>query len=158
MASTEQSRRDDLESLGYILVYFLKGELPWQGLPGMTSKEDKYQAICDKKLETTVDELCQDIPEEFATFINYAKSLRFTEVPDYCYLRKLLRDLFFSEGFEFDCIYDWTEEDEDSEEDIEVKNPALRNLDGRATTTNRTQPTLATAESGGNAPAVADES
>lgn len=57
----EQSRRDDLESLGYILVYFLKGALPWQGLPG-TTRKSKYQAIGDKKIETKLEKLCEGLP------------------------------------------------------------------------------------------------
>jgi len=57
----EQSRRDDLEALGYILVYFYKGSLPWQGLPAPT-KKSKYELIMQKKMDTTLDELCSDMP------------------------------------------------------------------------------------------------
>ena len=72
----EQSRRDDLEGLGYVLMYFLKGSLPWQGLHG-NNKRDKYQRIMDRKVNTTVDSLCQGFPSEFTTFINYTRQLRF---------------------------------------------------------------------------------
>lgn len=57
----EQSRRDDLESIGYLLVYLLKGELPWQGLKAKNKKE-KYKKIMDKKIEETPDAICKDIP------------------------------------------------------------------------------------------------
>lgn len=60
----EQSRRDDLEALGYIVVYFLKGELPWQGFKSK-SKEEKYFKIMEKKTEVTVEKLCSDLPGTF---------------------------------------------------------------------------------------------
>ena len=57
----EQSRRDDLEALGYIFIYFFKGILPWQGLKAKT-KAQKYEKISDKKLSTPIDELCKGSP------------------------------------------------------------------------------------------------
>lgn len=60
----EQSRRDDLESIGYLLVYFLKGELPWQGQKAKTKKE-KYKKIMEKKIAVTPDLLCEDIHGNF---------------------------------------------------------------------------------------------
>jgi len=103
----EQSRRDDLEALGYVLLYLGKGSLPWQGLKAQ-SKKQKYERIGEKKMATPVEVLCKGFPSEFATYLNYTKSLRFDDKPDYAYLRKLLRDLFIREGFEYDCIFDWT--------------------------------------------------
>lgn len=85
----EQSRRDDLETIGHVLLYFLRGSLPWQGLPGR-SKNEKYSNIKKKKLEVTVDELCKGHPEEFKEFMNYCRKLQFTEDPDY----KLILGLF----------------------------------------------------------------
>lgn len=103
----EQSRRDDLESIGYVLIYFCRGSLPWQGLTGAT-KSAKYQAISDKKVGTTVEQLCQGFPPEFANYLNYTRSLRFADKPDYAYLRKLFRDLFIRKGYVFDLVFDWT--------------------------------------------------
>lgn len=103
----EQSRRDDLESLGYVLMYFNRGSLPWQGLKGQVKKQ-KYEKISDKKMSTPVETLCKGFPSEFATFLNYARSLRFDDKPDYQYLRKLLRDLFMREGYKYDAVFDWT--------------------------------------------------
>ncbi|KAH3764037.1 casein kinase I [Pelomyxa schiedti] len=103
----EQSRRDDLESLGYVLMYFCRGSLPWQGLKADT-KRQKYDKISEKKLATSVEQLCKGFPSEFATFLTYCKSLHFEDKPDYAYLRKLLRNLFIKEGFKYDAVYDWT--------------------------------------------------
>ncbi|KAI9262737.1 kinase-like domain-containing protein [Sporodiniella umbellata] len=103
----EQSRRDDLESLGYILVYFCRGQLPWQGIRARTKKE-KYDKIMEKKMTTPADALCRGLHQEFAIYLNYVRSLRFDDKPDYSYLRKLFRDLFVREGFQYDYIFDWT--------------------------------------------------
>lgn len=102
----EQSRRDDLESLGYVLMYFNRGSLPWQGLKAAT-KRQKYERISEKKMSTPVDELCKGYPAEFATYLNYCKSLRFEEKPDYSYLRQLFRNLFHRQGFTYDYVFDW---------------------------------------------------
>lgn len=103
----EQSRRDDLESLGYVLMYFCRGSLPWQGLKA-TTKTQKYERISEKKMSTPIEVLCKGFPQEFATYLNYVRCLRFEDKPDYAYLRKLFRDLFFKEGFQNDYVFDWT--------------------------------------------------
>lgn len=103
----EQSRRDDLESLGFVLMYFLRGSLPWQGLRAGTKKE-KYEKICEKKVSTSIEALCRGYPTEFASYFHYCRSLRFDDKPDYTYLKKLFRELFIREGFHFDYIFDWT--------------------------------------------------
>ncbi|KAL9443608.1 hypothetical protein AB3S75_016885 [Citrus x aurantiifolia] len=103
----EQSRRDDLESLGYVLLYFLRGSLPWQGLKAATKKQ-KYDKICEKKLSTPIEVLCKSHPVEFASYIHYCHSLTFDQRPDYGFLKRLFRDLFSREGYEFDYIFDWT--------------------------------------------------
>ncbi|XP_044463516.1 casein kinase 1-like protein 3 isoform X1 [Mangifera indica] len=103
----EQSRRDDLESLGYVLLYFLRGSLPWQGLKAATKKQ-KYDKIREKKLSTSIEVLCKAHPVEFASYIHYCHSLTFDQRPDYGFLKRLFRDLFAREGYEFDYIFDWT--------------------------------------------------
>jgi len=103
----EQSRRDDLESLGYVMMYFCRGSLPWQGLKAATKKQ-KYDRIMEKKMTTPTEVLCRGFPNEFAIFLNYTRSLRFDDKPDYAYLRKLFRDLFVREGFQYDYVFDWT--------------------------------------------------
>eukprot|EP01096_Ripella_sp_DP13-Kostka_P016945 TRINITY_DN846_c0_g1_i2.p1 TRINITY_DN846_c0_g1~~TRINITY_DN846_c0_g1_i2.p1 ORF type:complete len:465 (+),score=153.52 TRINITY_DN846_c0_g1_i2:284-1678(+) len=102
----EQSRRDDLEALGYVLLYFARGSLPWQGLKAET-KTRKYEVISDKKLETSVDQLCRGLPAEFSNYLNYSRSLRFKDDPDYSYLRSMFRTLFIRSGYVYDFVYDW---------------------------------------------------
>lgn len=102
----EQSRRDDLESLGYVLMYFNRGSLPWQGLKAAT-KRQKYERISEKKMSTPIEELCKGYPAEFPMYLNYCRSLRFEERPDYAYLRQLFRTLFHSKGFTYDYVFDW---------------------------------------------------
>ncbi|KAG9075491.1 serine/threonine protein kinase [Ceratobasidium sp. UAMH 11750] len=103
----EQARRDDLESLAYVLMYFLPGQLPWQGLKAATKKQ-KYDRIMEKKMTTPTDLLCRGFPNEFGIFLNYCRALRFDDKPDYSYLRKLFRDLFVREGYQYDYVFDWS--------------------------------------------------
>ncbi|KAJ6808558.1 casein kinase 1-like isoform X1 [Iris pallida] len=103
----EQSRRDDLESLGYVLMYFLRGSLPWQGLKAGTKKQ-KYDKISEKKMLTPVEVLCKSYPSEFISYFHYCRSLRFDDKPDYSYLKRLFRDLFIRKGYQFDYVFDWT--------------------------------------------------
>jgi serine/threonine protein kinase len=102
----EQSRRDDLESLGYVLMYFNRGSLPWQGLRANTKKQ-KYQRICDTKRSVTIEQLCEGHPAEFSTYLSYCRSLRFEEKPNYAYLQDLLKQLFYRERFTYDDRLDW---------------------------------------------------
>lgn len=85
----EPSRRDDLAAVGYMLIYFLKGRLPWQGLK---KKEncDQNTLIKNSKMFTDVEKLCQNIPECFAEYVQYCKKLEFGDTPDYEYLKSLL--------------------------------------------------------------------
>ncbi|KAI4984091.1 hypothetical protein ZWY2020_040944 [Hordeum vulgare] len=103
----EQSRRDDLESIGYVLLYFLRGSLPWQGLKAATKKQ-KYDKISEKKLSTPIEVLCKSHPVEFASYFHYCHSLTFEQRPDYSFLRRLFRDLSDREGYQFDHVFDWT--------------------------------------------------
>lgn len=106
---SEQSRRDDLEAVGYVLMYFCRaGTLPWQGIKANT-KQEKYHKIMEKKMSTPVEVLCKGYPAEFATYLNYCRQLRFEDRPDYAYLRNLFRELYKREGFDKqDNSFDWT--------------------------------------------------
>lgn len=73
-----------------------------------TQKKEKYNKIAEKKLSTPVEVLCKHFPMEFATYLNYCRALRFDDKPDYKYLRRLFRDLFFRQGYAADYRFDWT--------------------------------------------------
>lgn len=102
----EQSRRDDMESLGYVLIYLLRGSLPWQGLKA-ANKEDKYAKILLKKRSTPCDVLCRGFPPEFALYFNYVRSLQFDERPDYQYLRRILQAVSTRLKVRKDDLFDW---------------------------------------------------
>ncbi|XP_078049120.1 casein kinase I gish isoform X2 [Augochlora pura] len=103
----EQSRRDDLEALGHMFMYFLRGSLPWQGLKADTLKE-RYQKIGETKRNTPIEVLCDGHPEEMAKYLRYVRRLDFFETPDYEYLRNLFKELFQKRGFLDDGEFDWT--------------------------------------------------
>ena len=103
----EQSRRDDLESIGYVLVYFLRGVLPWQGLKAKTASK-KYKMIMEKKQSVSISELCQGCPVQFAEYLTYCRSLSFDSKPDMQYLRGLFRDLYIQQGYANSGLeWDW---------------------------------------------------
>ena len=109
----EQSRRDDLEAVGYVLVYFLQGKLPWQGLP-VKPKEDRYAKIMEKKRDTTPEDLCKGLPKEFQTYVEYTRNLGYEDDPDYEMLKNLFKSIMERENYEMDYIYDWSSPIEDS--------------------------------------------
>jgi casein kinase I family protein HRR25 len=89
LIGVELSRRDDIESLSYILIYLMRGSLPWQGTKG-----EKCQAyVREKKLSVSPEVLCDGLPVAFKECLQYARSLEFSQCPDYQYLRGLFRDL-----------------------------------------------------------------
>ncbi|KAF9169905.1 casein kinase I [Mortierella sp. AD011] len=102
----EQSRRDDLEAMGHVFMYFLRGGLPWQGLKAATNKQ-KYEKIGEKKQSTPIKELCEGFPEEFGIYLNYVRKLSFEETPDYDFLRDLFTKALKSIGEVEDGVYDW---------------------------------------------------
>lgn len=102
-----QSRRDDLESLGYIMIYFCRGSLPWQGLKAPT-EDERNELVKDKKMNTSIEDLCRGLPDAFTSYFQYARTLKFDERPNYSYLRKLFRNLLIREGFQYDHVFDQT--------------------------------------------------
>lgn len=93
----EQSRRDDLESIAYVLVYFLKGSLPWQGLKAKNAQK-KYRLILEKKQQVSIAQLCAGCPSQFGEFLAYTRALKFDTKPDIPFLRKMFRDLYHAQG------------------------------------------------------------
>ncbi|KAI8043227.1 hypothetical protein M5D96_004554 [Drosophila gunungcola] len=104
----EQSRRDDMESLCYCVMYFNLGKLPWQGITA-ANKKQKYEKILAKKSSVTIAELCKGFPSEFALLMTYTRNLRFKDPPDHVYLRQLFGILLRSLNHQYDFIYDWTQ-------------------------------------------------
>lgn len=102
----EQSRRDDLESLAYTLVWLLRGELPWSNRPH-PSEHEWLEDVHKLKLETPIEVICQGVPKEFAQFLSDVRGLAYDEDPDYARYQRRFRDLFLARGFVFDSEYDW---------------------------------------------------
>lgn len=102
----EQSRRDDLECLGYTLIFLAKGDLPWQGI-NEEDKNAKHKKIYDAKLAAQIETLCQGLPKEFAKYMHYCRDLKFEDKPNYRELKELFLNCFYNnryDGFEFDWI------------------------------------------------------
>jgi len=108
LRGTEQSRRDDLESLGYILIYLInKGYLPWQGL-NIPDKLQRYRKIHQIKKEIKPEKLCKGLPEQFCRYFKYVKKLQFEEDPNYSYLKGLFFEILNKNGFNNnDSLFSW---------------------------------------------------
>ncbi|MCQ2816548.1 MAG: casein kinase 1 family protein [archaeon] len=100
----EQSRRDDIESIGYVLMYFLLGQLPWQGLK-VKAGEDHFDVIARKKIHTPFEELCKGQHEEFLHYFRHCDKLEFEEEPNYEYLIGLFQSMINKHCV--DCTYDF---------------------------------------------------
>ena len=107
----EQSRRDDLEAIGYVLMYFLRGSLPWQGLR-VDKRDDRYKKIYEKKKATTPEELCLGYPNEFTEYVKYTRNLDFEQNPDYNYLKTLFDNVMKANNVKNDFMFDWLSEKE----------------------------------------------
>jgi serine/threonine protein kinase len=103
----EEARRDDMESLGYLWLYLLRGKLPWQGIAAATSME-KLEAILSVKLATSLQDLCAGLPEEFLTYMTFVRAMGQYDVPNYDAIKALFRALAAKEGIEYDYQYDWS--------------------------------------------------
>lgn len=104
----EQSRRDDLEGVLYVLVYFVKGQLPWQSIKAH-NRTEKYKKIMELKMLTTSDSLFKGCPSEFKKLMKYIKTLKFDEDPDYDLIKKELKGAFESNSLANDGRFDWVE-------------------------------------------------
>ena len=92
-----------------MLIYFLQGSLPWQGLKVDDNDQTQKDAlILEKKQTISTEDLCRDLPREFTLFFTHIRSLKFGETPAYAHLRKIFRRLFVREGYDHDHVFDWT--------------------------------------------------
>ena len=122
LRGNDQSRRDDLESIGYVLIYLLKGVLPWQGIDAKT-KEEKYAKILYKKEITPPEELCNGYPDELVNYLKYTKNLEYEEDPKYDYLIELFEKIIKIDLKEMiDYRYDWIISREKKEKENDKKN------------------------------------
>ena len=92
MAGNEQSRRDDIESIGYMIIFLMKKKLPWQGIKGHSYKECYHKLYLMKKY-INLEELCSGLPSEIIDYMNNAKSLKFEQEPNYAYLKNLFYNI-----------------------------------------------------------------
>ena len=116
----EQSRRDDIEALGYMLIYFLKGSLPWQGQV-LNNPKRKYDRIKQLKYDIPLQDLCAGYPDELVKFIQYARDMKFEDKPDYNYLRDLLKKAAKNNGLQYDpSKFDWIVNEEKEKEKNEA--------------------------------------
>ncbi|KAM3414186.1 hypothetical protein BST61_g10845 [Cercospora zeina] len=99
-----QSPRADLESLGYIIIYFMQGKLPWQGLKARGGQENK-RLVIEKKAALKAKELCIGLPSEFVDYIKYAETLSHGVMPDYAVLRQIFRGLASKEEVEYNNVF-----------------------------------------------------
>ena len=102
----EQGRRDDIEGIANVLLYFVKGYLPWQNLKA-NNKKEKYEKIMEKKLSTPLEILCKDIPDEFKMLLTYSRDLEFEDEPDYEKMKGWFSNLMKREAYEMDYTYTW---------------------------------------------------
>ena len=114
----QQSRRDDLESVSYLLAYFVRGNLPWQGLKS-AKKDARFERIRDVKLATSPRQLCEGYPSQLGDLVEYARGLEFEAEPDYDYCVNLLSQALKDMGEEYDYDYQWIERSgDDSGSDV----------------------------------------
>ena len=107
----ELSRRDDLEALSYIMIYFYTGSLPWQSLQTKAKKE-KFSKIKVIKISTSPKDLCKGCPPEMREFVEYCRDLKFDEEPKYEMLKELLEKIGDKEGYDItEPLFDWEEGD-----------------------------------------------
>lgn len=122
------SRRDDLESIGYVLIYFLKGSLPWQGLKEKEKKK-KYRLILEKKQQVSIAQLCKDCPTQFAEFLSYTRTLPYEGKPDIPFLRGLFSDLYEAQGYnQTPYTWEWEAHMPPEDDDYQYVQPVPRGL------------------------------
>jgi serine/threonine protein kinase len=103
----QQSRRDDIEGILYMLVLFLQGSLPWQG--DKRKGEKRNEEIAQIKIQTKLEVLCAGIPDNFRVMLDIVRRLRFDERPKYVWFRSIFTAMMLQNGFTYDSVFDWDE-------------------------------------------------
>lgn len=104
----ESSRKDDLETLFFCFMFFLKGKLPWMGFNDLP-KNERYEMMKQIKKDISIEEICDGAPEEFEQFLTYVRELPFEADPSYNFLRGLFKNLMSSNKWAYDNKYDWSD-------------------------------------------------
>ncbi|CAK60344.1 unnamed protein product (macronuclear) [Paramecium tetraurelia] len=124
----ELSRRDDLESLGYVFIYLLKGNLPWQNITSSSDRE-KTRLVGKLKMELEMKELCKGLPNEFQRYMDYVQKLKFAASPDYKYLFSLLQKMAQQNGINFDRKFDWNDNQTSSTKSSDQAQQSFNDID-----------------------------
>ncbi|KAL1899533.1 hypothetical protein Sste5346_002934 [Sporothrix stenoceras] len=101
-----QSRRDDLEALGHVFLYFVRGNLPWQGVKA-PQNDSRHDLMCEKKQAISIDDLCRGYPPQFSEYLIYTRGMTFEQDPDYDYLRSLFTKVLEDDNSVDDNAFDW---------------------------------------------------
>ena len=121
----EQSRRDDLEAIGYMLMYFFKGgKLPWQGV-SCKEKAQKYAKIYNMKKNLNYEEFCKNMPREIIAYMIYCRELPFEKEPNYEYLRNLFENVLQKNCLKNDLKFSWISDISILKNIQEIKNKIL---------------------------------
>ena len=105
----EQARRDDIEGILYLALYFMKNPLPWQGLSG--TRQQKYNKILEIKCKVSIKDLCAGLPHQIFHMLQYTRKIKFDEKPDYDYYRKCLKEIFLINQYQYNYLFDWLNKD-----------------------------------------------
>jgi serine/threonine protein kinase len=106
LRGSEQSRRDDMEAIAYVLVFLMRGFLPWEGVRARDEADNAEKMLAAKEA-ISVEQLCEGLPEEFSRYLEHTRGLAFDETPPYAEYRRWFRELLIREGFIYDCLFEW---------------------------------------------------
>ncbi|CAD8047356.1 unnamed protein product [Paramecium primaurelia] len=124
----ELSRKDDLESLGYVFIYLLRGNVPWQNIVSQSDKE-KIKLVGKFKMELELKDLCKGLPSEFQRYLDYVYKLKFTSTPDYKYLLDLFQKIAKQNNISFDRKFDWMDNQTSSTKSSDQAQQSFNDID-----------------------------
>jgi serine/threonine protein kinase len=124
MKGIEMTRRDDLESTGYMLIYLIRGNLPWSQFENNNLGES-FEKTYQMKSTITNQELCKYLPKEFCYYMDYVKSLKFEENPNYLYLRSLFFSILDKMNDKYDLKFSWIKNTKDINNNLKMYKSSL---------------------------------